>query len=1618
MQSQSGTKLGNEWINYQLTYYKFEIDKDGVYRIPATVLQAMGMDLTGTAALRLYHNGQEEALYFSSPNDILGADDYLEFVGFKNTIALDTFLYDDWRQDLLNPYYGLFTDVAAYYLAIDPSLPQDPLRYTHVQAITETSGLPRLSSYRHQEIINFTTSFYKPQVGQLKYSHFQPSEGFNSGLRSQYSTTFSLKGLASEGSTAQLELRMAANNDWPIIKQISWNGELIGQDTSGSGKTNVFRRDLEHSLIKTSNKIDIKNIAQTGLFGLSNVNITYDHNFDFRETPYDLVKLSNSSKSVIIPQRNQASPGYILDYTNRQALALNTSGELVAEKNAHLAMADAPVILTNGKIKTFKNIQNIGASYLFITSEKLYPENRTNNPIDEYAAYRSSGAGGNFKTHILTVEDIYDEFGYGIPNHNWAFKNVSYYLKENWPGLEYVLVVGKSREYEYVRTKEQLANQINNTFFVPTFGTAPSDVLLFSPGRYVNTYFSIGRIAASSLADVSIYLQKVKAHDQSIDAPQEEDKLWLKNIIHLGGGSNAGEQSSIKWFLNQMEDTITSGQFGGQVSSFYKTASTSVQVANLEGIRNNINRGVSVITFFGHAAVGTFEVSLDKPESYANDQKYPFIFSLGCYSGNIHTPSKGISEEFLFAPDRGAIGFIASAGTAYLSTQGVYGTKFYAKLTSNYYGKRLGDMFQEFGELEKDVNSPGEYTLYQQLTFHGDPATRLHGFENPDFTINYSTIKTNPVDILIHNEKFDLSFDIVNIGRSISEELPVKILHLGPKGDTVSMRTLLMSPPAYTKNYVVSMPIKTDVRGKNTIYIQIDPENTIQEITKSNNSLRSTDGAEGYEFNIISDDIFPSSPQNFAIITSLDDFRLLASSSNSLVESQDFIAQLDTTETFDSPVFMEERFLKNGPFVNWKPEVNLIPNKVYYWRVGKINELTQRDKWTVASFIYEPESISEGWNQSEFYQWTQNNNQMTVSGDGTFAFGNALRNISISNGLSKFGAGEVVGYSVDFSTFAVSLRPWNFVNSGVAIAVLDTVKGSHIRNSGGQYGSINGGSVSSACFGFNTQTPEQRKLVVDFLENIVPKGYEVSFMTILNNETSKIKLEDWEADTLIYGNSIVKFLRSQGASYIDLLLEKGERPYTFMFKKDHFVYDEALAEEVNDLIKTNMEFSYMSINGGFVSQKIGPSAEWHSLKIGKTSDPNNTSSITVLGLKANDQIDTLINASTLSEISLDQIDADLYPYLQLYYKDENAETRTPLKINFIKVYFKGLPDIIAKGMLSTEAFDTIPQGKPLVFNLPTYLQGRDTLYNVDLDFQFSYGNNQTLVVNKTIDKIVPKENMSSPITFKTDVLYGSVGFSYNINSDKTVMETTYDNNFGSSRFFVLKDQVNPYLNVYENGRELINDDILTNRPKFTIKMTDNNEFLRSEETNAIVCKILDVTSGKIVYDSELSNNHTVSKSTDKKDILELNFEVELENGEYQLLTRGKDASGNYSSDEDIALSFKVISDKTIKNIYNYPNPFSTSTRFIYEITGERPTKVIIQIYTISGKLVRTINITDFEEANMGKNMTDYSWNATDDFGNRLSNGTYLYTVKAYDIENKLFQSGSKKLEFNKMVIIK
>ena len=136
--------------------------------------------------------------------------------------------------------------------------------------------------------------------------------------------------------------------------------------------------------------------------------------------------------------------------------------------------------------------------------------------------------------------------------------------------------------------------------------------------------------------------------------------------------------------------------------------------------------------------------------------------------------------------------------------------------------------------------------------------------------------------------------------------------------------------------------------------------------------------------------------------------------------------------------------------------------------------------------------------------------------------------------------------------------------------------------------------------------------------------------------------------------------------------------------------------------------------------------------------------------------------------------------------------------------------------------------------------------------------------------------------------------------------------------------------------------------------------------------------------------------------------TDLEPGLHTLTLKVWDVANNSST---ATIEFIVVKaeELALDHVLNYPNPFTTSTQFFYEYNQPGvPVDVNIQIYSVAGKLVKSIQST---QVSSGYRSEPIVWDGLDDFGDKIGRGVYVYRLKVKTPDGK----SAEKIE--KLVIL-
>ncbi len=138
---------------------------------------------------------------------------------------------------------------------------------------------------------------------------------------------------------------------------------------------------------------------------------------------------------------------------------------------------------------------------------------------------------------------------------------------------------------------------------------------------------------------------------------------------------------------------------------------------------------------------------------------------------------------------------------------------------------------------------------------------------------------------------------------------------------------------------------------------------------------------------------------------------------------------------------------------------------------------------------------------------------------------------------------------------------------------------------------------------------------------------------------------------------------------------------------------------------------------------------------------------------------------------------------------------------------------------------------------------------------------------------------------------------------------------------------------------------------------------------------------------------------------------DLEPGLHTINFKAWDVFNNSSSGEIQFLVNDQNDNLVISNVLNYPNPFVNYTEFWFNHNSSDVLDVLIQIFTVSGKLVKTIS----QQTNLSGSSSlsrDLIWDGRDEYGDRLAKGVYVYKLKVRSL-----QTNKKTQKIQKLVIL-
>ena len=1608
------------WISPNTPYLKFYVIEDGIYRINKSDFINAGINPNNIdpRTVKLFYKGNQQPIYFEGEQDgVFNDSDYFDFYGKRNyggtTVTYKELGGTNVVDYITDEYFNLYSDTNVYWVGWGGNY---GLRF---EDFIYTSSISYPNNYYFGKVHFERDLIYSlgEKISPTDYRIFNNEKISGEGWYwkemtkgNTVSDTFSTPFLSPSPQVCSLKIFAYPNsysstifNEHLLIVRMNSNiiDTLKTNDYKKIDTTIAFQSTL---LSSTSvNQIVVTYTSPTGyILGrmyFDMFEVTYPQQFRFTDNKLSFNTnysdtVSNVYKAGGYVSSNEIS---IYDITNKLRITNQTytidTLIFTGKRNGSFKIVNQYITKKPFRIK-HKQVPDLvstnnEADYLIIY-HKLFEQQ-----AEQLRAHRTSK--DNFRSVKTEIEDIYDVFNYGVENPI-AVRNFVKYVYDNWqlPQVRYICLFGRGS----LDPKMNVSTNQYYKNFIPVYGNPPSDGYFANTDLGTFTYYydiSLGRLPAYTQQDAHEFVNKI------IDYDNEGFDKWIKEFIFITGGFTRPEQQQYQNQSNSLiNNYILPPPISGRATKIYRNDSSGYVTYNYQdSIKNSFNRGALLVNYIGHAATGVWDNGLEDPNILSNGPKLPLVLSMTCFTGkNSEANSRSFGEQFMYLPNKGSIGFVGSTGWSY-STSGNTYNGYLLKGFAEDSLRRIGDIIKYASKLM----SPDSLSFASRNTINcfnllGDPAVKLLLPVYPEFDIRQGDYKlSNPYPSLY--EDIILKIFPKNLGTN-ADSCEIKFQLIKDNQNHSIKDTII-----YNFGYIDTIHHKfsLDTNGNYVMKVTLDPDNWyIQEI-ETNNEITIPIPLRNISYvplKPIDNSLIKNDSVEFVGINPNIDFQ-----NNSV----SLLLQFDTTKQFNSP--LNQKYFNNnisGVTTRFRVRIPLLDtNIVYYWRTNAIINNDSAGWSEVKRFLYNPLLTTD--NTRRNFKLIQRLDDITSNSDSIITiykkYEGQYSEYNFENTVIEFDSIKLCKYTGNIYVKSFGQNYWasSFVriNNFEIFLLGDEFNGLNllkVKRLDGRFFELKN---------FKVNTVQSSDSIISFLNTfdtthiLIVCKVQASSGGITLNLAAKNKFKEFGSVFVDSVGTFSWFHQWSMISYLGANLPDPDFAESFVYYPGGGVP----GSPAISIIQPELQFTF-----GTIKHKIGPAENWKNFSWEEFIYPNSEIAFDVLGLNKNNQEVVLIsNITNNSYVNIENINTYQYPNLKLL---------TKLSIDTINGYespvFKSLnfkyqapPELIPDNNSFIKSDSIIQEGDSITISVEYMNAGYSSISGTINNWSISSPSGISLIKSDTVtNTLLVDSSMVSQVEFSTTGLRNPQKLVDTINvyfETSLLFEEneffTY-NNMAVTQIIIRGDSSQPEMQVTYDGVNVKNGDFIQSKPEIIAKFLDDSKMVINDTSNIKVY----LDNIYVPYYIGSAKNPEIDLIFPDNKFLQATvvYKPALSNGEHGFKYIAFDNTGNYA--DTIQNNLFVSPELRIIDFYNYPNPMTSETYFIFDLAGESiPFSCKVKIFSVSGRLIKVISIP----VNIGHNQI--FWDGRDTDGDALANGVYFY---------KMILQGDSKTEtsINKLVILK
>jgi hypothetical protein len=934
------------WYNPNKNYFKIYVKNKNVYRVTYEGLISAGAQLgtnTSIKKLEVFNDGVPVPIevFDNNSDSLFNSGDYFQFVGYpaKETPYCRTNIYN-----LTNVYWFSYqSDSSGVNYSLVPSYVGNFNR----------SYFTNLTTLHFEKDSLYTNLGYAPN-DRRDFWLWDRAASRNGTVAKAFGLYFEkFPQWYSDSTTIRLRIAMQGimnSGICPVDHKayVIINNRAVG-DISWDGQTDVifsktFRASPDSIPIYPGNELlvevrgDVCNDVDDEIrinwveFEYWRGNSVFGKYFSFINSDpsginrYPIFDWQGSDMHIYVPSKNRKM--YIPNTSNFEQFTdtMSTKTEYFLAATDYFTVVDSIVADIPSDLRNPSN----SADYIIITHNKF------KDIADQLATLRSTNFPDesipNPRIKIVDVRDIYDEFSFGLLEPS-ALRLFVKYAFENWelPAPSYVVLLG-DMSYDY---RALLASSRPNfipsiPYFTHQYGLAASDNLIVCvAGDDAAPDLAIGRLSIETVAEGNVLLQKLT------DYPDDPGKQWKQNVLMLASGLSLLDE--IQFGFNDaslhLGNTYVkpNGYFPSYVFRYPSKPAHEPYQGEGPKIREEISKGAIIVNYYGHGGGYQWDLVFTNDDIYLleNEGRLPLILSVTCYTAHFENQDV-FGEQFNKVSGKGSIGFYGSAGLTYWGIGQHINRQFFDEV----FNIRNFISGKAFMNSKNRVPAAGLYaTQLNLLTYLGDPVLKLAMPNYPDFELKSNDITLNPASPLV-GDSVEVKIKITNFGTVFPNDSVVVELY-AELPDT-NYQIGLVKRPSFGEKDSVYFPWVPDKGGLYKLTAKVNETDIIMEEDHSDN----IGILQVIIFNISEPNIL--TPIDGYVSTSSQVEFALAEIGYYLPKELKYFIQIDTSQSFNSPLVSSGEIIPNKSHVKWNSPG--LPSGVYFWR-ARIFDGTDYGNW-------------------------------------------------------------------------------------------------------------------------------------------------------------------------------------------------------------------------------------------------------------------------------------------------------------------------------------------------------------------------------------------------------------------------------------------------------------------------------------------------------------------------------------------------------------------------------------------------------------------------------------------------------------------------------------------------